>query len=130
RLDEGPRQAVVDWLRERANAWVDRVEALSRSLRDELSALFAGGHTAGAVAAWRAALFGPRSSMPEPYQRLFTSVPAETVGLLIPRPEQATLIAAADRWLRGHGGTILIYGDRGAGKRTLVRQLAAALEDR
>jgi len=130
RLDEGPRQAVVDWLRERANAWVERVEALSRSQRDELSALFAGGHTAGAVVAWRAALFGPRSSMPEPYQRLFTSVPAETVGLLIPRSELATLLTAADRWLRGQGGTILIHGDRGVGKRTLVRQLAAELGDR
>src|SRR5690606_19541442 len=51
-------------------------------------------------------------------------------GLLIPRPELATLLAAADRWLRGHGGTILIYGDRGVGKRTLVRQLAATLADR
>jgi hypothetical protein len=130
RLDEGPRPAVLDWVRERANVWVARADALRRSVGDELSALFAGGHTAGAVAAWRRALFGPRSSMPEPYQRLFTSVPAETVGLLIPRPELATLTDAADRWLRGHGGTILIYGDRGVGKRTLVRQLAAELGDR
>lgn len=128
RLDEGPRQAVIDWLRERANAAVRRFEAFTRSFRDELSALFAGGHTTGAVAAWRRALFGPRSSMPEPYQRLFTSVPAETVGLLIPRPELATLLTAAERWLRGHGGTILIYGDRGVGKRTLVRQLVAELD--
>lgn len=130
RLDEGTRPAVLDWVRERANAWRERADALRQAASDELSALFAGGHTAGAVAAWRKALFGPRSSMPEPYQRLFTSVPAETVGLLIPRPELDPLITAADRWLRGHSGTILIHGDRGAGKRTLVRQLLAELGDR
>ncbi|MFO7566567.1 MAG: ATP-binding protein, partial [Enhygromyxa sp.] len=127
RLDEGSRQAVVDWLRERIRAWAARVEASGRALRDELAALFAGAHTAGAVAAWREALFGPRSSMPEAYQRLFTSVPAETVGLLIPRPQLETLEVAADRWMQGQGGAILIYGDRGVGKRTLVRQLALEL---
>ncbi|HVI04323.1 MAG TPA: cation:proton antiporter [Enhygromyxa sp.] len=130
RLDEGPRPAVLDWVRERGNAWLERADAVGRSVGDELSALFAGGHTAGAVAAWRRALFGPRSSMPEPYQRLFTSVPAETVGLLIVRPELTVLSEAADRWLRGLGGTILMYGDRGVGKRTLVRQLIAELGDR
>jgi Kef-type K+ transport system membrane component KefB len=130
RLDEGPRQAVVDWLRERASAWAERADALRGSLSDEVSALFAGGHTSVAVAAWHRMLFGPRSSMPEPYQRLFTSVPAETVGLLISRPELAVLSAAAERWLRGQGGTILIHGDRGVGKRTLVRQLVAELGDR
>jgi hypothetical protein len=75
-------------------------------------------------------LFGPRSSMPEPYQRLFTSVPAETVGLLITRPQLAVLTAQAQRALDGRGGPILVFGERGAGKRTLVRQLLGSLGER
>jgi len=68
--------------------------------------------------------------MPEPYQRLFTSVPAESVGLLIARPELAILHDHVERWLAGRGGPILVVGERGSGKRTLVRQLLASLGER
>ncbi|MFV8754861.1 cation:proton antiporter [Nannocystaceae bacterium ST9] len=130
RLDESPRAAVIDWLRERRSAASARVRAVGRRINDELAALFAARPTASALAAWRGALFGPRSSMPEPYQRLFTSVPAETVGLLIARPELELLREQTDRWLSGRGGPILVFGERGAGKRTLVRQLLASLGER
>lgn len=130
RLDDNPRTAVLEWLRERRASTLSRVRAAARGLSDELAALFSARPTASALARWRAALFGPRSSMPEPYQRLFTSVPAETVGLLIDRPELALLSERAERWLAGRGGPILVYGERGAGKRTLVRQLAASLAER
>src|SRR5262245_19074798 len=68
--------------------------------------------------------------MPEPYQRLFTSVPAETVGLLIQRPELAHLTEQVERGLRGNGNPVLVYGERGSGKRTLVRQLLFSLDNR
>jgi Kef-type K+ transport system membrane component KefB len=130
RLDDSPRGAVLEWLRERRASTLTRVRATARELSEELVALFSARPTASALARWRATLFGPRSSMPEPYQRLFTSVPAETVGLLIDRPELALLSERAERWLAGRGGPILVYGERGAGKRTLVRQLAAGLGER
>jgi Kef-type K+ transport system membrane component KefB len=131
RLDESPRAAVIEWLRERRESSIARLRAALRNFSGELAALFAARPTASASAAWRSALFGPRSSMPEPYQRLFTSVPAETVGLLITRPELAVLEQQAERWRAGRGGgPILVFGDRGAGKRTVVRQLLASLGDR
>lgn len=130
RLDDNPRAAVLEWLRERRAETLAHARSSTQAVSEELGALFAARPTASALASWRAALFGPRSSMPEPYQRLFTSVPAETVGLLIDRPELALLSERAERWLAGQGGPILIYGERGAGKRTLVRQLIAGLGER
>jgi Kef-type K+ transport system membrane component KefB len=130
RLDDNPRTAVLDWMRERSESMLATLGRISRNFADELSALFAARPTSSALASWRSVLFGPRSSMPEPYQRLFTSVPAETVGLLISRPELELLEAQAERALSGRGGPILLFGERGAGKRTLVRQLLSSLGDR
>jgi Kef-type K+ transport system membrane component KefB len=130
RLDDSPRAAVFEWMRERGAATVASTRGAARSFADELAAIFAERPTAGALAAWRRALFGPRSSMPESYQRLFTSVPAEIVGLLIHRPELTTLTEQAERWLAGRGGPILMFGERGSGKRTIVRQLLGELGDR
>ncbi len=130
RLDESPRGAVIDWLRERRQSAFARMRAGIRNVSEELSALFAARPTASALAAWRRAVFGPRSSMPEPYQRLFTSVPAETVGLLVTRPELGVLAEHAERWHAGRGGPVLVFGERGAGKRTVVRQLLAAVGER
>lgn len=123
-------EAVNEWLRERLYALQRRWVRARRALADELAAVFAARPSSAAIAAWRQLLLGPRSDMPEAYQRLFTSVPAETVGLLIPRTELTTLERRVDRWLDGLGGPILIHGERGAGKRTLVRQLSASRGDR
>lgn len=130
RLDDTPRATVVDWVRERSESTISAISRLGSNFADELSALFAARPTPAALASWRSVLFGPRSSMPEPYQRLFTSVPAENVGLLIPRPQLATLLDQAERGLAGAGGPILLFGERGAGKRTLVRQLLSTLGER
>jgi hypothetical protein len=102
----------------------------ARRLRDEVNAVFVEHTTPVAADAYRRLLFGPRSSMNEAYQRLFTSVPAETVGLVVERPESAVLATGIERWLEGHGGPILVRGDRGVGKRTLVRQVLGSLGDR
>src|SRR5690606_31461447 len=85
--------------------------------------LFAERSTLEEEAAYRRLLLGDRSRMPEVYQRLFTSVPAESVGLIVDRPEAAQLRAAVQRWTKGRRGGILLRGDRGSGKRTLVRQI-------
>lgn len=130
RLDDTPRATVLDWLRDRSESTITAISRLGRNFADELSALFAARPTHGALESWRAVLFGPRSSMPEPYQRLFTSVPAENVGLLIPRPQLAVLTEQAERGISSGGGPILLYGERGAGKRTLVRQLLSSLGER
>jgi Kef-type K+ transport system membrane component KefB len=130
RLDDTPRATVLDWVRERSESTISAISRLGSNFADELSALFAARPTPGALASWRSVLFGPRSSMPEPYQRLFTSVPAENVGLLIPRPQLSTLIDQAERGLAGTGGPILLFGERGSGKRTLVRQLLSTLGER
>jgi hypothetical protein len=130
RLDETSRATVFEWLRERGESAFARVRTAGQAFANDLTALFDERPTTRALAEWRHALFGPRSSMPEPYQRLFTSVPAETVGLLIPRPELTTLAEQAERWLAGRGGPILVIGERGAGKRTLIRPLLAALGER
>jgi Kef-type K+ transport system membrane component KefB len=130
RLDDTTRTTMLDWLRERSDRTIAALARVGRDFADELSALFAARPTHGALASWRAVLFGPRSSMPEPYQRLFTSVPAETVGLLIARPQLAVLAQQAEWGLSGRGGSILLFGERGAGKRTLVRQLLSSLGER
>jgi Kef-type K+ transport system membrane component KefB len=130
RLDDNQRVTVLDLLRERSDSAISAIGRIASSFADELSALFAARPTHGALASWRSVLFGPRSSMPEPYQRLFTSVPAENVGLLIPRPQLAVLVQQAERGLSGQGGPILLFGERGAGKRTLVRQLLSSLGER
>lgn len=130
RLEDSPRAAIIEWLREHQLALRARARHWRHRLVDETTALFAARPTESAWAAWRAALLGPRSLMPEPYQRLFTSVPAETMGSLVSRPELTKLVEHTERWFKGRGGPALVYGDRGAGKRTLVRQLLVGLGDR
>lgn len=130
RLDDSPRLPVLDLLRERRRSAFARLTTWGRGVVEEVESLFAARPTSGALASWRAVLFGPRSSMPEPYQRLFTSVPAETVGLLIQRPELARLTEQVERGLGGSGSPLLVFGERGAGKRTLVRQLLVRLGSR
>ena len=53
-----------------------------------------------------------------------------TTALVLERPEAQVVVAGVDRWLGGHGGPILVRGDRGVGKRTLIRQVLASIGDR
>jgi hypothetical protein len=124
------RAALGQWLRQGLRSGVQRAKAGAQRLRHEVAAVLVEHTTPAAAAAYRKLLFGPQTSMTEAYQRLFTSVPAESVGLVLERPEALAVTAGIDRWLGGHGGPILVRGDRGVGKRTLVRQVLAATGDR
>ncbi len=129
-LDDAERHRLPIRVRERlAVSWVEVRRAGSR-VREELAALLKGRPSAAATASSRALLFGPRSFVPDAYERLFTSVPAESVGLTAPRPELAQLRTALRTWNEGgRGGSLLLYGDQGAGKRTMVRQICAELAE-
>ena len=131
RLDD-PSTAISigNRLRERGHKVAVNSRALIQNVGDELGALLSERATAGASAAYRDLVFGERSSMPEAYQRLFTSVPAEIVGLLIDRPELlGSLNEAINRGQAARvSAPILLWGERGAGKRTLIRQAIAELE--
>jgi hypothetical protein len=99
-------------------------------VRDEITAVFVERTTPQALEAYRALLFGPASTMNDAYQRLFTSAPAESIGLVLDRPEVATVEAGVERWLQRRGGPILLRGDRGVGKRTIIRHVANRMGDR
>lgn len=132
RIDGGTasRGSLAERMRVRILRDVDRAQSAARSLRDEIAAVFVERTNPEALAAYRRLLFGPASTMSEAYQRLFTSAPAESIGLLLDRPEVATVEAGVERWLQGHGGPILVRGDRGVGKRTIIRHVANRMGER
>lgn len=132
RIDEGTatRGTLAERVRERIQHDAERARRAALGLRDEIAAVFVERTTPEALAAYRRLLFGPASTMSEAYQRLFTSAPAESIGLVLDRPEVATVEAGVEQWLQGRGGPILVRGDRGVGKRTIIRHLANRLGDR
>jgi Kef-type K+ transport system membrane component KefB len=118
-------------------AW-EQVSARLRRLRPvgaeaiaELGALFAEGaspadleHYARLVAA--AGTIEER--IPLLYRRLFGPAP-DAAELLVERPlPSAALASAISRWQQGLSTCALIRGDRGAGKRTIVRRVVPSLE--
>jgi Kef-type K+ transport system membrane component KefB len=132
RLDEGTglRGTLAERVRDRILHDAARRRRASRRLRDEVAALFVERTTPPALEAYRRLLFGPASTMNDAYQRLFTSAPAESIGLVLDRPEVATVEAGVERWLQGRGGPILVRGDRGVGKRTIIRHVSNRMGDR
>lgn len=132
RLDEGAgsRAALAERVRDRLQQELERVRRSLGQLRDEIAAVFVERTTPAEMAAYRRLLFGPASTMSDAYQRLFTSAPAESIGLVLDRAQVATVEAGVERWLQGRGGPILVRGDRGVGKRTLIRHLSGRLGDR
>ena len=132
RLDDGAvsRAALVEWLRSRWRSSSARVRHGARRFAEEVAAVFVEHSTPASIAAYRELLFGKRTTMSEAYERLFTSVPAESVGLVVERAEAQSLTAAIERWLAGRGGPILVRGDRGVGKRTLVRQVLTQMGEK
>jgi Kef-type K+ transport system membrane component KefB len=133
RLDDAAagRAALAEWARERVRKTKARASRSLRAIRDEVAAVFGERTTPHESAEYRRLLFGPASTMTDAYQRLFTSVPAENVGLVLDRPEVIEpVMAGIERWLQGRGGPILIRGDRGVGKRTLIRDVSAKLGER
>jgi hypothetical protein len=132
RIDEGTatRGTLTERLRERILLDAARMRRAVTGLRDEIAAVFVERTTPQALAAYRRLLFGPASTMSDAYQRLFTSAPAESIGLVLDRPEVATVEAGVERWLQGQGGPILVRGDRGVGKRTIIRHLSNRMGER
>ncbi len=126
----GQRVSLGAWLREGVQSSVARTRLAMRRLRHEVAAVLVERTTPAAAEAYRRLVLGGETKMTEAYQRLFTSVPAESVGLVLERPEAQAVVAGIDRWLGGHGGPILVRGDRGVGKRTLIRQVLGSVGDR
>jgi hypothetical protein len=69
--------------------------------------------------------------LPLGYRRLFASLPLEISDLYVPRPalERACADAIED-WAAGVPQVLLVHGDRGAGKRTLLNQVLAGVRSR
>jgi hypothetical protein len=68
----------------------------------------------------------PRRAQTTPaiYRRLFSPVPVDIPDFYIERPAlEQECLEGVDRWFNGHATSILIAGDRGMGKRTLVHHV-------
>jgi len=63
-------------------------------------------------------------TIPSVYRRLFRPVPVDIPDFYIERSAlEETCLEGVRRWLRGESCSLLLYGDRGAGKRTLMQHL-------
>ncbi len=63
-------------------------------------------------------------SIPTIYRRLFNPVPLDLPEFYVERPElERDCLDAIAQWGLGHPGSILLFGDRGIGKRTLIHNL-------
>lgn len=61
---------------------------------------------------------------PAIYRRLFSPVPVDIPDFYVERPRlEKECLEAVDRWFHGHATSILISGDSGSGKRTLVHHV-------
>jgi hypothetical protein len=70
-------------------------------------------------------------TLPLGYRRLFTSMPLETSDLYVSRPAlERACTDAIEAWGAGVPQVLLVHGDRGAGKRTLVNQVLAGVRSR
>lgn len=66
------------------------------------------------------------AELPPSYRRLFSGVPTEIADIYVPRARiEVQCRDAIARWLHGTGDSLLLHGDRGAGKRTLINQVLA-----
>ncbi|QDG50718.1 hypothetical protein FIV42_08240 [Persicimonas caeni] len=64
------------------------------------------------------------ANTPAIYRRLFSPVPVDIPDFYVERPAlEEECLEAVDRWFNGQSTSILIAGDRGMGKRTLVHHV-------
>jgi hypothetical protein len=71
------------------------------------------------------------NGLPLGYRRLFASLPLEISDLYVPRPAlERTCTDAIEDWAAGVPQVLLVHGDRGAGKRTLLNQVLAGVRAR
>ncbi|MCS6884520.1 MAG: cation:proton antiporter [Acidobacteriota bacterium] len=62
--------------------------------------------------------------LPRTYRRLFLPLPLDIADFYVQRPAiEAELAAAINGWAAGQAVSILVYGERGTGKRTVVQHL-------
>ncbi len=67
---------------------------------------------------------GGHRAVPAIYRRLFTPIPLDIPEFYVARPEFENDVATAiGEWTAGHRSTILIHGDRGAGKRSAIHHI-------
>jgi hypothetical protein len=69
--------------------------------------------------------------LPQSYRRLFAAVPIELADLYIHRPAlEDACVAAISTWGTGVPQAVLLHGDRGVGKRTLVNHVLSRVSSR
>jgi hypothetical protein len=107
----------------------------ARQLAAELHALFSGQEPEPLRRAYRSLLAtDPEalgSELPPSYRRLFAAVPIELADLYIQRPAlEEACTAAISTWGTGVPQAMLLHGDRGVGKRTLVNQVLSRVSGR
>ncbi len=138
RLDDHDRRtaeaAAAPSLARRARAWVERsyriVLPFATQLRSELRALLHDDEPEAIHRAFRSLLASDPAELggelPLSYRKLFAVVPIQIADLYIRRPAlEDACIAAIESWRQGIPQTLLIHGDRGAGKRTLTNHVLA-----
>lgn len=137
RLDERERLretgARPPTMLQRSRARLDRAYRvalpLARQLVGDLRALF-GEHEPLPAAKVRSSLAGDPaelgSDLPLGYRRLFASMAIEIADLYVRRPLlEAACTNAIEAWSAGIPQVVLLHGDRGSGKRTLINHVLA-----
>lgn len=67
--------------------------------------------------------------LPDFYRQLFSGTAAVGGSFLVERPEQAKAIkSAVSRWKRGTGTALLVVGEPGSGKSTIIQEVVRELE--
>lgn len=136
-LDEHRRRAEAQrrpgWLRRAGVRVVTSYQSARPALRelaDELRVLF-GEQASVPQQARLQAIFGGDpselgSALPLGYRRLFATLPIEIADLYVRRPAlEDTCMRAIEAWRAKVPQIMLLHGDRGSGKRTLVNHVLA-----
>jgi tRNA A37 threonylcarbamoyladenosine biosynthesis protein TsaE len=109
---------------------MDRVRPVARRVARDLSEVLAPDADDQRDAAYRRLLFATSASpeLPPAYRRLFAVRPIEIADLYVRRPGPEDRCAEAlAAWSRGDSRALLVRGDLGAGKRTLVNHVLVQL---
>lgn len=121
-------RAQRDRARGGASALYTRAAPLVRELAQDVRRTFTG--EGPRVGYWDLLIAGDTraDNLPAIYRRLFGEVPLGLSDLYQPRPRlEAPCRKVFETWLDGRRTALLVTGDRGAGKRTLVNRVRAEL---